>query len=193
MRIIKKFGQYINEGHRSAKDMNPDIFPEEGDEEDILPPGKDINGDDFEADPDVERDLEINSQDDEEFDEFDDETADLPGSSDINEPEEEEEPETEYKGGQMMKELSQKLGVKIENNEINYGGHVITCPSEDDIFRIGKRKFRNVADIINYLKGASGKEVSGPVTESRTTTCNCCSNCKGKGRCNCRNCRCKRK
>ena len=179
MRIIKKFGQYINEGHRSAKDMNPDIFPEDG-EEDILPPGKDINGDDFESDPDVERDQVINDLDDEEFDDT------------ISEDEPQEEEETDYKGGQMMKELARKLGVEIENNEIHYGGQTVTCPSEDDIFRIGKRKFRSVSDIFSYLKG-SGKQVDAPVTESKKITCNCCPRCKGKGGCNCRSCKCKKK
>jgi hypothetical protein len=74
----------------------------------------------------------------------------------IDEPEQEEGEEEagEYKGTIMMKELASRLGVKMINNQIQYGGHKINFYSEDEKFTIDNRKkFDKVDDVIKFLEG----------------------------------------
>lgn len=188
MRIIKKFNQYIKE------DVQPQLNPvgrsyeEDFEDEDLDLGDEDI---DLEADEhELSNKFNRGERDDDTMNFDDKETYDQEDEFD-DEPHEEEE--GEYKGGRMMKELASKLGAQIVENEIQYGGHTVTCPSEDDIFRIGKRKFRGVEDIYNFLKSGSkgGSEV--PVTEKKKIACNCCEKCSGTGkcRCKCKNCKCK--
>jgi hypothetical protein len=48
--------------------------------------------------------------------------ASTPPVNDMNDQEEGEEEEYEYEGTKLMKELADKLGVKVENNSINFDG-----------------------------------------------------------------------
>jgi hypothetical protein len=69
-------------------------------------------------------------------------------------PEEEEEEEGhQYHGTLKMKELADKLGTNVVNNEINFDGKKVNFFSEDEKFHIDKKKFDSVEDAFGYLTG----------------------------------------
>jgi len=72
----------------------------------------------------------------------------------ISTPEEEEEEEGyQYHGTLKMKELADKLGTNIVNNEINFDGKKVNFFSEDEKFHIDNKKFDSVEDAFDYLTG----------------------------------------
>lgn len=66
--------------------------------------------------------------------------------------EEGEEESGEYEGTVLLKELADKLGTEVTDNEINYNGKKINYYSETEKFHIGKEKFDTIEDVISYLK-----------------------------------------
>lgn len=78
--------------------------------------------------------------------------AEDPGNI-IDDPEEgyEEEEGGEYEGTLKMKELAEKLGTSITNNEINYEGQKINWFSETESFHIGRKKFNTVDEVLKFL------------------------------------------
>ena len=71
----------------------------------------------------------------------------------MNVEEEEEEEGSHYHGTLKMKELAQKLGAEIVNNEINFDGKKVNFYSEDEKFHIDNKKFDSVEDAFDYLTG----------------------------------------
>ncbi len=78
----------------------------------------------------------------------------VPVTQDVkNSPVEEEEEEGhQYDGTRKMNELAKKLGTKVTNNYIDYKGVKINFFSEDEHFHIGKKKFKEVQDVLNFLQ-----------------------------------------
>lgn len=72
---------------------------------------------------------------------------------DTNSGEEEEEEGTHYHGTLKLKELANKLGTNVVNNEINFDGKRINFYSEDEKFHIDNKKFNSVEDAFGYLTG----------------------------------------
>lgn len=72
-------------------------------------------------------------------------------SENLGEQEEEEEESGEYIGAKLMKELSDKLGTPIVNNEINYNGMKINYFSETEKFHIGRDKFKTIDEVVDFL------------------------------------------
>lgn len=68
-----------------------------------------------------------------------------------NENELEEDVAVEYVGDKMMKDLSEKLGVDIVDNSIDYNGKIINYFSETEKFHIGNMKFDDVDSVYEYL------------------------------------------
>jgi hypothetical protein len=72
----------------------------------------------------------------------------------ISTPQEEEEEEGhQYHGTLKMKELADKLGTNVVNNEINFDGKKVNFFSEDEKFHIDNKKFDSVEDAFDYLTG----------------------------------------
>jgi len=58
----------------------------------------------------------------------------------------------EYIGTKKMKELANALpGSKLENNTLYYEGQEINFYSETEKFHIGRKRFNEVEDVLNYL------------------------------------------
>jgi len=98
----------------------------------------------IDMDMDMEEDVEMkdNFQDVPEFD-----------NNKIEEDDVETEEEThEYKGNILMKELAEKLGVKVINNSIEYKGQKINFFSETEAFHVGRKKFDTMEEVIDFLK-----------------------------------------
>jgi hypothetical protein len=98
---------------------------------------------------------------------------DTPGEEEA--PEEQEAPEEEsgeYEGTVKLKQLSEMLGVPVENNEINYNGHTINFFSETEKLHVDekdpkrRKKFDDPQQVMEYLK-TNVKPGNVPVTESR--------------------------
>ncbi len=87
--------------------------------------------------PDVEKDLE---------------TPEIKNPIKNSPVEEEEEEGHQYDGTRKMNELAKKLGTKVTNNYIDYKGVKINFFSEDEHFHIGKKKFKEVQDVLNFLQ-----------------------------------------
>jgi hypothetical protein len=155
---LKRFGQFVNK-------INEDVVPQEEfdsleDFKKELPEGE-LSEDDFDFEDDDEESVEVpevSSELDSEFSDEtevelgDDELGDELYSDDFEEEEEAEEEGSEYEGTKKMKELASKLGVEVENNEINYNGQKIHFFSETEKFHIGKQKFETVDEVLNFLK-----------------------------------------
>jgi hypothetical protein len=89
---------------------------------------------------------EIVGQDDE-FKDYDGGDASTPPGNNMNDTEGEgEEEEYEYEGTKLMKELADKLGVKVENNSINFDGKKIEYFSETGAFAIDRKGKYNPPD-----------------------------------------------
>ena len=66
--------------------------------------------------------------------------------------EEEEEEGGQYIGKKMMSDLSNQLGVDIdEDGSINYNGKKINFYSETEKFHVDRKKFDTVEDVVNYV------------------------------------------
>jgi hypothetical protein len=89
----------------------------------------------------------------------------------------EDEPEEEggeYEGTVKLKQLSEMLGVPVQNNEINYNGHTINFYSETEKLHVDekdpkkRKKFDNPEQVMEYLKSSSNEKPGNvPMTESR--------------------------
>ena len=123
---LKKYNQYIKE----------DLTPMSAEAE------NDMTG---------EIEGEIVGQDDE-FMDYDDDASTLPGNN-MNDTEGEgEEEEYEYEGTKLMKELADKLGVKAENNFINFDGKKIEYFSETGAFAIDRKgKYKTADEVVDKL------------------------------------------
>jgi hypothetical protein len=174
---LKKFNQFIKENlDREFDDM----------------PGADVTSDDnYDSVEDFKRELGddelkeddyvLSDEDDDDFDEpvvdFDDEDENL---ADVSTDEfdgvdplpsddgYEEEEVHEYKGTILMKELADKLGEKVIDNQIHYGDKVINYYSETEKFHIGKQKFSTIEEVLDFLSPREmTDEVETEVVESR--------------------------
>jgi hypothetical protein len=66
--------------------------------------------------------------------------------------EEEEEEGGQYIGKKMISDLSNQLGVDIEEDgSINYNGKKINFYSETEKFHVDRKKFDTVEDVVNYV------------------------------------------
>lgn len=101
------------------------------------------NQEDLETQNELQSDEEIPGDlivDDEDIDQLvDDEDA----------PEEEED--NEYIGRKMLKNLAKALGTKVVDNSVKYDGQTINFFSETEMFHIGKKKFKEVDQVVDYL------------------------------------------
>jgi hypothetical protein len=90
---------------------------------------------------------------DDEFMDYDGDDASTLIGNNMNDEQEEEEEGHEYEGTKLMKELADKLGTNIVNNEINFDGKKVNFFSEDEKFHIDNKKFDSVEDAFDYLTG----------------------------------------
>jgi hypothetical protein len=90
--------------------------------------------------------------------------ASTPTVNDMNDQEEGEEEEYEYEGTRLMKELADKLGVKAENNFINFDGKKIEYYSETGAFAID-RKSQMVKDHNGELRPLTTDELVDKLTK----------------------------
>ena len=90
---------------------------------------------------------------DDEFMDYDgDDASTLPGNNMNDDQEEGEEEEYEYEGTKLMKELADKLGVKVENNFINFDGKKIEYFSETGAFAIDRKgKYKTADEVVDKL------------------------------------------
>lgn len=101
----------------------------------------------------IKEELDINPESDEISPE------DLEAASDkydeITETEEESddmlEEEDEYIGHKLLEELSKKLGTEVVDNQVEYNGKKINFYSETEKFHVGKKKFKTVDEVVDYL------------------------------------------
>ncbi len=163
---LKKFKQFlenINEDLDPDFDLddniddfdNVDDFKKEIDEEELGEEDFDIDDDDDEFDD------EFSSEREEEFAE-DPEFTEDPEPDEYSSPEkfddnemildsDEEEEGHEYKGNLIMRELADKLGAEVVNNQIDYNGQKINYFSETEKIHIGKNKFETIEEVLDYL------------------------------------------
>lgn len=122
---LKRYDQYINE---DLTDMRPDMEIPEMEEE--------ISGAEMEEET-VAGDSNVppmNTEADEIVDE---------------DPEE----EYEFQGEKMLQDLANRLGVKVENNVINYNGKKIEFFSETEAFAIDRKgKYKTADEVISKLE-----------------------------------------
>jgi len=124
---LKRYNDYVNE----------DLQPMIDQEEEILTPDMDNEMDNSEI---------IDGEDD--LIDSDEETY-----TGNNMDEEEGEEEYEFKGTQLLEELANRLGVKVENNQINYNGKKIEFYSETEAFAIDRKgKYKTVDEVIAKLE-----------------------------------------
>lgn len=62
-----------------------------------------------------------------------------------------EDDEEEYIGNKLMAELAKRLGVEVEDGQINYEGQLVDFYSETEMFHIGNKKFKTVDEAFDYL------------------------------------------
>ena len=144
MKIIKKFDQYLknskmNESHDEESDddlyVDPDMDLEDRDEDPELEDGF---GDDFSGTEDMDGDN--GGDEDTEDREYEEEESQEEGE--------------EYEGTKLMKELADRIGAEVsDNNEIDFDGKKINFFSETDKFHIGGNQFDSVDDVVSYLSG----------------------------------------
>lgn len=79
---------------------------------------------------------------------------------DLDDPEEEED---EYIGRKMLKDLAKALGSNVVDNSVKHGGQTVNFFSETEMFHIGKKKFKTVDQVVDYLK--NNKEGQGKLPD----------------------------
>lgn len=122
---LKRYDQYINE---DLTDMRPEMEIPEMEEE---MPGAQMEEETVDGDSNVPP---MNTEADEIVDE---------------DPEE----EYEFQGEKMLDELANRLGVKVENNMINYNGKKIEFFSETEAFAIDRKgKYKTANEVISKLE-----------------------------------------
>ena len=122
---LKRYDQYINE---DLTDMRPEMEIPEMEEE---MPGTEMEEETVAGDSNVPP---MNTEADEIVDEN---------------PEE----EYEFQGEKMLDELANRLGVKVENNMINYNGKKIEFFSETEAFAIDRKgKYKTIDEVISKLE-----------------------------------------
>ena len=122
---LKRYDQYINE---DLTDMRPEMEIPEMEEE---MPGAQMEEETVDGDSNVPP---MNTEADEIVDE---------------DPEE----EYEFQGEKMLDELANRLGVKVENNMINYNGKKIEFFSETEAFAIDRKgKYKTIDEVISKLE-----------------------------------------
>jgi len=83
--------------------------------------------------------------------------------------EEEEEEGGQYIGKKMMSDLSNQLGVDVDDDgSINYNGKKVNFYSETEKFHVDKKKFDKVEDVLNYLEGSNEPKMT-PEEENEMT------------------------
>jgi hypothetical protein len=167
---LKKFVQFVKE------DLNP-IETEEFITDEL--PGEEIasdeviDGEEFDSPEALRSEVgdelpedEFDNSDDDDFDEeIDDVDVEVEDDEDADLDEEEEEG-SEYEGTKKMKDLAAKLGTEVVNNQIDYNGQKINYYSETEKFHIGKQKFENEEEVLNFLNPKGVEEKSPEVEES---------------------------
>ena len=132
---LKKFNQFV-------KKINEDFETEDSS------PAEDFdNVEDFKNE--VEDDFEVDDVDIDDVD-IDDDSTQAPIEEETTEAAEEEEAH-EYKGTLLLKDLANRLGTSVVNNQINYNGQKINYYSETEKFHIGKQKFDTVEEVVDFL------------------------------------------
>lgn len=122
---LKRYDQYINE---DLTDMRPDMEIPEMEEE--------ISGAEMEEET-VAGDSNVSPMNTEA-----DEIVD-----------EDPEEEYEFQGEKMLQDLANRLGVKVENNVINYNGKKIEFFSETEAFAIDRKgKYKTADEVISKLE-----------------------------------------
>ena len=122
---LKRYDQYINE---DLTDMRPEMEIPEMEEE---MPGAEMEEETVDGDSNVPP---MNTEADEIVDE---------------DPEE----EYEFQGEKMLDELANRLGVKVENNMINYNGKKIEFFSETEAIAIDRKgKYKTANEVISKLE-----------------------------------------
>ena len=51
------------------------------------------------------------------------------------------------------------MGVPAKGNQIEYKGHKINFYSENEMFNIGKEKFKTVEEVVNFVKGGQSQDI----------------------------------
>lgn len=69
-----------------------------------------------------------------------------------------EEDSEEYIGNKLMAELADKLGVEVEDGQINYDGRLVNFYSETEMFHVDKKKFKTPDEVVEYLTGGGSQE-----------------------------------
>lgn len=164
---LKKFKQFVQniseelteEEFRQGKedekyDDVADFKNELGDDE--------LKEDDFGSDEDEDDFDGINNPD--EFDE-----TEIPVETETETETEEEEEGHEYKGNILMRELADKLGTKVVDNQIEYNGKTINYYSETEKFHIGRDKFDTIEEVLDFVGSGDSEEIVG-VRESADNT-----------------------
>lgn len=146
-KIIKKFDQYIKENTSTDADDDMEMDgPIEGSDLDAI--------EELEALEEEEEDIDTEDDDLIDDDDDDDDTEDREYEEEEVQEEEEEE-YYQYMGNKLLKELADKLGESVIDNEIIYKGKKINYFSETECFHIDNEKFETVDQAFQYLVGGS--------------------------------------
>lgn len=154
---LKRFTQFVK---KINEDLNPDeefdnvedFKKEIGDSEELSEDDYDFEDDEDDMNhmDDMDDHMDHMHGDDMEDDMEDDMDYDM--EDDMEYQEEEEEEVGEYIGTKMLKDLASRLGVEVENNEINYKGQKINFFSETEKFHIGRNKFSTIEEVVDFLE-----------------------------------------
>ena len=107
--------------------LNEDLTPMAGDVEDFTEEGPEVGEMEDEVIPEPQPEME----------------EEMP----------EEEEEYQFQGAQLLDELANRLGAKVENNQINYNGKKIEYFSETEAFAIDRKgKYKTVDEVVSQLE-----------------------------------------
>jgi len=154
MKLVRKFDDFVK-NRRIQESTEPIVTAEsETEAEEGLEATEDMESED-------PQNIIDTTSDEEDSDKF--EEKDMP-----------EEEGGEYEGTLKMKQLSEMLGVPVENNEINYNGHTINFYSETEKLHVDekdsktRKKFDDPQQVMEYLKSSTNKKPGNvPTMESR--------------------------
>lgn len=92
-------------------------------------------------------------------------TEDAIEETPVDEVEGAEEEEDSYIGISMMKKLASELGEEIVDNKITHNGQEINFYSETEKFHIGRKKFKTVEKVLDFLSNDQPQEEHHPESE----------------------------
>jgi hypothetical protein len=119
--------------------LNEDLTPMAGDVEDFTEEGPEVGEMEDEVIPEPQPEME-------------DEVISEP-QPEMEEEMPEEEEEYQFQGAQLLDELANRLGAKVENNQINYNGKKIEYFSETEAFAIDRKgKYKTVDEVVSQLE-----------------------------------------